>query len=245
MLIPGVKRAIKSANSEAYILGEIWSADSRWVGEGHFDGLMNYPIMEALSGLLATNTLDVVSFGEKVEGLLSYYLHEHAYAMYLPLDSHDTARILTRMGNDLDKTKLAYLFQFAYPGAPAIYYGDEIGLTGGKDPGCRGAFLWDENRWNTELRNFIKTLVAIRKRSKALRRGEYNKVEDLSTPSCFAFTRRYSDEQVLVIINASPKQQSFHMNLKAIGWDDGRVLSDLAFPQKKYTISNQALEILL
>ncbi len=239
------RHVVKSANSEAYIMGEIWSADSRWVGEGHFDGLMNYPIMEAISGLIATNTLDVVSFGEKVERLLTYYPHENAYAMYIPLDSHDTERILTRMGNDLDKTKLAYLFQFAYPGAPAIYYGDEIGLTGGKDPGCRGAFLWDENRWNTDLRNFIKTLVEIRKRSKALRGGEYKKVEDLSNPSCYAFTRSYSDEQVLVIMNASPKQQSFHMNLKAIGWDEGRVLSDLVFPQKQYTISNQALEIIL
>ena len=50
------------------------------------------------------------------------------------------------MGNNLDKTRLAFLFQFAYPGAPAIYYGDEIGLVGGKDPGCRGAFLWEETQ---------------------------------------------------------------------------------------------------
>ena len=124
-------------------MGEIWTADPRWVGEQHFDGLMNYPIMDALAGFLATNTLDAGHFAEKVEGLLSIYPHENAYAMYLPLGTHDTERILSRMGNNLDKTRLAFLFQFAYPGAPAIYYGDEVGLVGGKDPDCRGAFLWD------------------------------------------------------------------------------------------------------
>jgi glycosidase len=51
--------------------------------------------------------------------------------MYVPIGSHDTERILIRIGSNLDETKLAYLFQFAYPGAPAIYYGDEIGLIGG------------------------------------------------------------------------------------------------------------------
>jgi cyclomaltodextrinase len=68
---------VKSANSDAYILGEIWSADLRWVGEGHFDGLMNYPVMEAVKGLLVSNTLDIAHFAEKVEGLLSYYSPEN------------------------------------------------------------------------------------------------------------------------------------------------------------------------
>ena len=153
------RQVVKSANSEAYLVGEIWSADRRWVGEEHFDGLINYPVMDALAGFLATNTMDADHFAEKVEGLLTMYPHENAYAMYIPLDSHDTERILTRMGNDLNKTRLAYLFQFGYPGAPAIYYGDEIGLVGGKDPECRGAFLWEETMWNTELRKYLKALV--------------------------------------------------------------------------------------
>jgi glycosidase len=118
------------------------------VGEGHFDGLMHYPVMEALTGLLLSQSMDAVHFAEKVEGLLSYYPHENVYAMYTPLGSHDTERILTKLGNDIKKARLAYLFQFAYPGAPAIYYGDEVVLTGGKDPGCRGAFPWDESKWN-------------------------------------------------------------------------------------------------
>ncbi len=128
-----------------------------------------------LAGLLATNTLDAAHFAEKVEGLLSFYPRDNAYAMYVPVDSHDTERILTRMGNNLNKTRLAYMFQFAYPGAPAIYYGDEIGLVGGKDPGCRGAFLWEETSWNIELRNFLKIINKSAKTSYCIaQRGLYS-----------------------------------------------------------------------
>jgi cyclomaltodextrinase len=239
------RQVVKSANSEAYILGEIWTADSRWVGEGHFDGLMDYPVMEALAGLLATNILDVAHFAEKVEGLLSYYPHENAYAMYVPVDSHDPARILTRMGNNMDKTKLAYLFQFAYPGAPAIYYGDEIGLTGGKDPGCRGAFLWDENNWNVDLRNYIKTLVQMRKEHIALRRGEYVRLSKISNPSCYAFLRKTTDDQVLVVMNASSREQKINIGIDEIGWEDGRKLHDVIHPSKEYMITNHTIKIIL
>ncbi len=62
-----------------------------------------------------------------------------------------------------DKLRLAYQFLLAYPGAPAIYYGDEVGLEGGKDPDCRKAFPWNENEWDRDLRNFIQNLISIRK----------------------------------------------------------------------------------
>ncbi|OGO12309.1 MAG: hypothetical protein A2Y53_08320 [Chloroflexi bacterium RBG_16_47_49] len=239
------RQVVKSANPDAYIFGEIWSADLRWVGENHFDGLINYPVMDALVGLLVSNSLNVAHFAEKVEGLLSFYPAENAYAMYVPVDSHDTERILTKLGNNINKTKLAYLFQFAYPGAPSIYYGDEIGLTGGKDPGCRGAFLWDENNWNKELRNYVKTLVEQRKRHRALRRGEYIRVGKITNPECYAFVRRTTDDQVLVIINASLREQKITVNTDEIGWEDGRRLNSLITAGEQYTITNQTIEITL
>ena len=71
------RQVVKAANPEAYLVGEIWTADPRWVGEEHFDGLMNYPIMDAIAGLLATQSLDAAHFAEKVEGLLSLYPREN------------------------------------------------------------------------------------------------------------------------------------------------------------------------
>ena len=239
------RHVVKTANPEAYLLGEIWSADPRWVGERHFDGLMDYPVMEALAGLLATNSMNITQFAKKVEGLLSTYPAENVTAMYVPVGSHDTERILTRMGNRVDKTKLAFQFQFAYPGAPAIYYGDEIGLTGGKDPGCRGAFLWDENQWNKEIYEFVRTLVRLRKKNSALRRGEFVRVKGISNKSCYSFGRKAAEEQVLVIMNASANEQRVIVNVDEIGWEDGRRVHDLINPSKQYNIHNHSLEIQL
>jgi len=66
---------------------------------------------------------------------------------------------------------LAWLFLFTYPGAPCIYYGDEIGLDGGADPECRKSFPWDETRWDHDLRDYLKKLIVLRKENPALRRG--------------------------------------------------------------------------
>jgi cyclomaltodextrinase len=239
------RQVVKQANPEAYLVGEIWNTDQRWVSEGHFDGLMHYPVMDAVIGLLASHTLDAVHFADKVESLLSFYPRENAYAMYVLLGSHDTERILTRMGNDLKKTRLAYLFQFAYPGAPAIYYGDEIGLVGGKDPACRGAFTWDQASWNQDLRNFIKRLVSLRKQHMALRRGDYLRIEIDSNPTCYAFARTCSQDCVLVVMNVGRSQANLKINTQKLGWEDGQVVNNLITPEKELTIKDRSVEISL
>jgi len=239
------RQAVKSANSDAYLVGEIWSADARWVGDEHFDGLMNYPVLDALTGLLVSDNVDVTRFAEKVEGLLASYPQENAYAMYTPLDSHDTERILTKLGNDQDKVKLAYLFQFAYPGAPAIYYGDEIGLAGGKDPACRGAFPWEESQWNGGLRDYLKSLIQLRKTHQALRRGDFRRMDNNTNPACYAFRRKSAEDQVLVILNASGDQQSTSIHADELGWNVGQTITDLLQPEMKHSITNQILEITL
>ncbi len=239
------RQVVKSANSEAYLLGEIWTPELRWVGEGHFDGLVNYPILDAIIGLLGSNTLDIPNFAEKVEGLLAYYPKEYVNAMYIPVGSHDTERILTRLRNNIDKTKLATIFQFAYPGVPAIYYGDEIGLTGGKDPGCRDAFIWDEIRWNTDLRNLVKTLIRLRKNHDALRQGEFRRVKSFTNNACYAFLRKTGDDQVLVIMNASSKNQSINIRTDEIGWEDGKMVKNLILPTEEFTITNHTVDITL
>ena len=49
------------------------------------------------------------------------------------------------------------------PGAPCIYYGDEVGVEGRHDPDCRRAFPWDESRWNRELLDFTRAAIALRR----------------------------------------------------------------------------------
>ncbi len=69
--------------------------------------------------------------------LIGRYASENAFAHYLPLGSHDTERLRTMCGGDVRHVRLAFAFQFFYPGAPGIYYGDEIGMEGAKDPQSR------------------------------------------------------------------------------------------------------------
>jgi hypothetical protein len=69
-------------------LGEIWTADPRWANDKHFDGLMNYPLRDALLRLLHAGTLDMPHFANKVETLLTTYPRENVYSMHVPLGSH-------------------------------------------------------------------------------------------------------------------------------------------------------------
>ena len=119
---------VKSENSDAYLVGEIWDGDPKWVGSKRFDGLMNYPVRDGLIGLLM-ETINAGDFSEKINRQLSQYPRENVFAMYNPLGSHDTVRIKTELRGDQKKLKMAYTFLMAFPGAPCdlLWGRDRIG----------------------------------------------------------------------------------------------------------------------
>jgi len=238
------RQVVKDMNPDAYLVGEIWNGDPRWVGENHFDGLMNYPLREALLDLLVENTLTVTGFTDRIERLLKNYPTANVYAMYNPLGSHDTERIRTKLGPNLDKLKLAFAFQFAFPGAPALYYGDEVGMTGEKDPDCRGAFPWDKDDWQAELHAFVKRLISVRKRRPALRRGDYRCVFVDDRRQSFAFGRTLGDENILVGINASPTERHLRIPVGELGWMDGQIFHNL-LGYEEYLVSGDSLVVRL
>jgi neopullulanase len=89
-----------------------------------------------------------------------------------------------------------------YPGAPSIYYGDEIGMTGGHDPLNRGAFPWDNTTvWDTGLLHEFQRLIALRKERPALRRGSFRFL--LAEGDVIAYARQLGGESVIVAINAA------------------------------------------
>lgn len=220
------RERVRSINPDAYLVGEIWDGNPRWVGEGHFDGLMNYPLRSALLDLLRER-IGLEEFSGEIDRLIERYPRENLFSMYLPLGSHDTRRVITRLEGREDQLKLAFLIQFAFPGAPAVYYGDEIGLTGGKDPDCRKAFPWDENQWNTSLRTFVKKLISIRRKRVELRRGEFKKIFLKPDRGGYAFSRNLGDQSVLVAVNASQVRRHYKIPVESLGWQDGRILRDL------------------
>jgi glycosidase len=217
--------AVKGANPDAYIVGEIWEADSHWVGPEHFDGLMHYPIRSELIELLTADQPQLGSFAETVEGLLDYYGREYAFAHYVPLGSHDTERLRTALGGRADRVRLAFLFQMFYPGAPAIYYGDEIGLEGGKDPDSRRAFDWNEDQWDAGLRSFVRRLIACRKNSPVLRRGDFRRLMLEEEAGTIAFARILGEASAVLALNVSAEEQTLSIPVEGLGWTDGQHLT--------------------
>ncbi len=210
------RRRVKGANPEAYIVGEIWDAAHRWLQGDQFDAVMNYPFARtclgffvaddlfqseaAKSGLGRISVLDAVSFKAAATQLLDLYPPEVTQVQLNLLDSHDTARFKTLARGDDSAYALATLFQMTFPGAPCIYYGDEIGMEGGQDPGCRAAFPWDPARWVQPLRDQVKRCIALRHAHPALRRGDLTWL--FAASGVVAYGRRLGDETLIVILNA-------------------------------------------
>ena len=89
-----------------------------------------------------------------------------------------------------------------YPGAPSIYYGDEIGMAGGHDPANRGAFPWHKpETWDTDLLHEFQRLIALRRPRPALRRGSFRFLH--AQDEVIAYVRQLGDETVVVAINAA------------------------------------------
>lgn len=89
-----------------------------------------------------------------------------------------------------------------FPGCPAVYYGDEVGLSGDNDPGCRMAMEWDEQRQDQELLAWYKMLIQIRSQSPSLRYGQYRTAFYDDIANVFAFYRIHESEMSLIVLNA-------------------------------------------
>jgi len=181
------RRRVKAINPEIYICGEIWESGSRWLKGDMFDATMNYPFTGAVLGWFGHKNLDLtfdkssldltknssVDFMTRINKLTSSLSPEVLQSQFNLLDSHDTARALTIMGEDLIALKQALCFLFCFPGAPCIYYGTEIALEGRDDPDCRKSFPWTESgQYETDLRPFIKQLAVLRKTHSCFTHGE-------------------------------------------------------------------------
>ncbi len=217
------RETVHSINPDAYLLGEIWKVDPRWVGPSHFDGLMNYPLREALVAFVSSESSSAAEFGQALQGLLEAYPRENVLAQYLPLGSHDTPRIHTLLHGDLRKLRLMFLIQFIFPGIPAIYYGDEIGMEGGKDPDNRRAFPWDEASWDHELRKHVQRLVQLRRSFSALQYGWLEIVETDQEQRTLLLKRGEGEQALVVAINGSDTVRTIGLNPQTMGW--GEVVS--------------------
>jgi cyclomaltodextrinase / maltogenic alpha-amylase / neopullulanase len=216
----------KRINPEAYIVGEIWGDARRWLAGDQFDAVMNYPFTRIALGFCGANTLrsdvientglysDIVALdAPRAATLANELLARHplhtSLAQLNLLGSHDTPRMLSTLGS-LEAAKLTVLLQMTFPGTPCVYYGDEIGLTGAREPGCRGTIPWDNlELWNSDLHSWVKQCIALRHAQPALQCGAYKLVH--AEGQTFAFERILEQDRILVILNAASKTVDFDL----------------------------------
>jgi glycosidase len=232
---------VKGANADAYLVGEIWQLDPNWINGKRFDGLMNYPvrkfILEGLEGVQKPSQM-----AAEGEAVIKAYPFENSLVMYNLLASHDTKRVLTAVRGNAAKAKLAFAAMFAFPGAPAVYYGDEVGMRGGQEPASRGGFPWDEKDWNGEMREWIKKLVKARKESAALRRGGYRTLLHDDAAGLFGFMREHDGERVAAVFNFSREPRKLLLNAAELGGPS--TLRDL-LSGASYAAQNGVIELRL
>lgn len=222
------RRRVKAINSEAYIVGEIWGDARQWLQGDEFDAVMNYVFTRAClgffgpragiagellqsTGLANIDRLTAEDFRSTIDSLLARYPPPTTLAQLNLLDSHDMPRFLTLAQGDESALRLATLFQMTFPGAPCVYYGDEIGLQGGPDPDCRRAFPWDSSLWNGELHDYVRRCIALRRAHPVLRIGDH--VSLLATNGIYAFLRQLGDQAALVVLNTSIEPQVVDLGL--------------------------------
>jgi neopullulanase len=241
------RRVVKQANPEVYITGEIAADATRWLKGDQFDAVMNYLLtygiwfffgaedvnQDLFGNWIRSHAPDlkienVQDFAGYVQALLEKYPREAVLAQMNLLDSHDTARFLSIVNGRKDLLLLAVLFLMTYPGAPSIYYGDEIGLDGGNDPDCRKAFPWDISRWDSQMLGFYQRCISMRKAYPVLRDGDFKVLYALDQVMVYLRSSNKGDEQLLVAINRSNETRHVDVDLKGLVMDGSALQHVLA-----------------
>ena len=209
-----------AVNPEAYIVGELWTEAERWLRGDQFDAVMNYQVTKAVLGFVAREideaevarcgygrvpNLSAQAFQKALTEELARYHPEITQAQLNLVGSHDTPRALTVLKGDREALRLAYALLFTLPGAPCVYYGDEIGLAGGHDPACRQGMPWDdEASWDHATLAWMRELAALRRSRPALRTGSAEVV--YAHHGVAMLRRRLGDEDLLVVANGDGDQ---------------------------------------
>lgn len=206
------RRVATTINPSCFILGEIWHDATPWLQGDQFHSVMNYPLTDAILDYFATDTMCTEEFKEAINRTNFTYTFNINETMYNLLDSHDTARVMHIAGEEIEKVKQAYLFMFTHAGTPSIYYGDEVGMTGGTDPDCRRCMVWDEEKQDKDMLAFMKKLIAIRKENPVL--GHSSIIEWLSPQDeedVLIYKKSNEEETIYVVINRSKESKSIQL----------------------------------
>ena len=238
-----LKQKLKAVKKEGVLVGEVWEDASNKVSYNRkreylfgreLDSVTNYPLRQIILDLVH-NRIDTKYFVKKYMSLEENYPKEIFYSTMNILGNHDTERILTLLNNNIKLLIMAVTIQMTLPGVPLIYYGDEAGLTGGKDPDNRKAYPWGKE--NKDILDFYKKITKIRCSENALKVGEIEFIDKNNSILCYE--RKKDKEKIIVVVNIGEKEEIYSLNKIK-----GKFI-DLLSENECYEDDNEILEIRL
>ncbi|WP_394235684.1 alpha-glycosidase [Niallia oryzisoli] len=232
------RQAVKSIKPDLYILGEIWHDSIAWLRGDQFDSIMNYPFLTKTVHFFAKGMLSANEFREQMTTVIMQYPDTVNEALFNLVGSHDTPRILTECDGNIEKAKLIYTFLLTFIGTPCIYYGDEVGLTGGMDPGCRRCMIWDEKQQNRDLYTHIIQLIQLRKTEPLL--ANNGTFRFLSVENGIAYVKTSNRRKCLVILNPSSEELKFTLPFSL----KGQKITDLLKNQEYMMESEELIAVI-
>lgn len=232
-----LRKAVKRANPDGILLGEVWEDASNKISHGgrrkyflgdELDSVMNYPFRTAIINFMKNSVAEDLM--EAVVSICENYPPQVLNCLMNHLGTHDTERIFSVLGGldaenrdrewqfeakltDEQKKKAeqlmlcATVIQYTLPGVPSIYYGDEILTEGLKDPFNRTYFDWDKKKG--PLFEQLKFLGKIRKQYHCLKHGKFVPISAML--GCIAYARVSANDRLLIIANKNDHGITYYL----------------------------------
>ena len=256
-----LNKKLKGINPKGIIYGEVWEDASNKIAYdkrkkyflgNELDSVMNYPLREAIIEYIKNGNSDL--FFSTCNMLYSHYPKKNANALMNVLGTHDTERILTVLNGEssegytnaelstkkmsekekvlaVNMLKQAYLVLATVPGVPCIYYGDEAGMEGYRDPFNRRPYPWGKE--TKELVEYYQAIGNIRRNESLYKQGNFEIIS--CDNELLAFARYDKNAFVVTIINRSKNKYNIDSIYNFRNLESNRKISSI-FPNKSYIL---------
>ena len=235
--LDNLNRSVKKMGIDKVIYGEVWEDASnkesygvrrRYLIGGQLDSVMNYPFKEAI--LNYVKYADAKLFTDSILTIMEHYPKPAVDMLMNFISTHDTERALTRLGGEevgwhdkdwqfehhlspseyvygISLLKCAMVLQFFLPGVPCIYYGDEAGMEGYRDPFNRCCYPWGHE--NIELIDFTRGLAKVRRETRAFEQGDLRFIQADDNVCVFARCDKINRDGAIIYLNKSTQTRTF------------------------------------
>ena len=224
---PSLWRALrtheKAVAPDFWIVGENWGDGTPWFGGDQWDSQMGYQFRAAALAFFPEAKTKPSQFMDRLMSVYASYPPQVSRNLMNLIGSHDTPRFLSLCKGDGSLMRLAVAVQMGWPGAPMVYYGDEIGMTGGADPMNRKGMEWDRAEEGNTMLRFYRRIIAVRNANPALQSGDPVVLMTDDAKGCLAFSRTLPSPPTIhhplstsvVALNRSASPQTLSLPLPA------------------------------